>query len=162
MHPTWGNTKNGTTGIPVRIMTGHGTERPEDGTSRQKQDRWQPYTQYDRYFGRSFVTFNGHYCVLATFGIQNGGYHDNTGNDTSNVTHAICYHFVCVKECLYIKIIQQSYSSNFLAQLTCIAFCVWIVSNKHIPGILKWHCLSHLCQKPTHYTVTHQIMFPCT
>jgi len=39
VHPAWGNTKNGTR---ATTTTGHGTEGPDNGTSRQKWDKWQP------------------------------------------------------------------------------------------------------------------------
>ena len=46
VHPARGNTKNGTTGVLVRITTGRAsgseTEGPENGTFRQKRDGWQP------------------------------------------------------------------------------------------------------------------------
>jgi len=38
------NTKNGTTGVPIRITSGRDTERSENWTSQQKRDRWQHYS----------------------------------------------------------------------------------------------------------------------
>jgi len=49
MHPARGNTKNAqgstknrTAGVPVRITTGRGTERVENGTTQRKQDGENP------------------------------------------------------------------------------------------------------------------------